>query len=591
SSHPAADCEGHVDSVNIAWTADNDGDPISTGWDYRSPTSIVGARVVRTPIDSLQMSFNWWITNYTDPSLDFGPRRAGTPEEPFRNFGARQGTPEGDRNKYYVMSKPEFDYDLLFTAVDQQLQGWLPPPPNAEEMADGFDTRYLLSFGPFDVDPGQTLPLTLAWVGGENFHRDPKAFETLWDPHHPFAYYESLDFSSLATNSRWASWIYDNPGVDTDGDGYRGKFALCGPPGQISTDTFWYEGDGVPDFRGASPPPAPKLKVISEVGKLVLRWNGYYSETTEDVFLHDVDFEGYRVYSSLDDRPQSFSLLQSYDREDYNRYVWREPAPGQGRWELDGIPLTLDSLRRLYQNPTFNPLTFNRNNPLRIGDSLYFFEAQDFNQSDLSDPHGIRKVYPDALYPGTDPSAWQESDVTYEHGERLPKYYEYEYVLDNLLPTVSYYVSVTAFDFGSPVVGLPALETSPINNAIEEYPQTTSTTVAAEKLDAYVYPNPYRIDAGYARRGFENREGDLPPERARRLHFANLPPECTIKIYSLDGDLIQTIEHRFPPGSPTSQHDVWDLTTRNGQTAVSGLYYYVIESPGRTQIGKIVIVK
>ena len=147
--HPSKECALHTDTVNIAWTADNDGDPVSSGWDYRSPTGIVGARVVRTPSDSLKMSFNWWITNYSDVKFDFGPRRAGTEDEPFRSFGPRLGTPLGDRNKYYVMSKPEFDYDLLFTAVDHQFQGWLPPPANAEDIADGFDTRYLLSFGPF----------------------------------------------------------------------------------------------------------------------------------------------------------------------------------------------------------------------------------------------------------------------------------------------------------------------------------------------------------------------------------------------------------------------------------------------------------
>ena len=376
--------------------------------------------------------------------------------------------------------------------------------------------------------------------------------------------------------------------MDTDGDGYRGKFAVCNA---AATDTFWYEGDGVPDFRGASPPPAPRVRVIPEVGKLTIRWNGYYSETTEDVFLQDVDFEGYRVYIALDDRAGSFTLVRSYDVEDYTRFVWYEPAPGEGEWVIDGPPLTLDSLRRLYNNPDFQPLLYTRNNPLRVNNTLYYFEPQDHNQADLTDPDGIRKAYPDAPYPGDDPSQWREEDVTYEHGERLPKYYEYEYVLDNLLSTVPYYVSVTTFDFGSPVVGLPALETPPINNAVLAYPQTPSQTVEELQLDAYVYPNPYRIDAAYAERGFENRQRNLATERARRLHFANLPPRCTISIYSLDGDLIRRIEHDEPPESPTSQHETWDLITRNGQAVASGLYYYVIESADRTQIGKIVILK
>jgi len=138
---------------------------------------------------------------------------------------------------------------------------------------------------------------------------------------------------------------------------------------------------------------------------------------------------------------------------------------------------------------------------------------------------------------------------------------------------------------------LPALETIPINNMIAEYPQVSADSVEAYSLDAYVYPNPYRIDADYAARGFENRLGIDAVERARRVHFANLPRVCTISIYSLDGDLIRQIEHNQPEGGPQSMNESWDLISRNTQAVVSGLYYWVVESPGRTQIGKLVIIK
>jgi len=164
---------GFVDTINIAWIADNDGRdkvedicPFSEGG---SLTSVTGSRVVRTPSDSLKYSFNWWVSN-GDPSLDFGPRKAGTPEDLFRDFGGFLGTPEGDLNKYYIMRHEEFDYDQLFSAQDHTAEGWLPPGPQAGDFADGFDTRYLLSFGPFDVSPGEVLPISFAYVAGANFH-------------------------------------------------------------------------------------------------------------------------------------------------------------------------------------------------------------------------------------------------------------------------------------------------------------------------------------------------------------------------------------------------------------------------------------
>ncbi|PWB72015.1 hypothetical protein C3F09_07115 [candidate division GN15 bacterium] len=600
---PAPEGCGYIDTVNIAYHADNDGDPVGSSWDYRSVPHVVGTRIVRTPSDSLAYSFNWWIINYSDAARDFGPRKIGTPDDPFRSFGSRLGTPEGDRNKYYVLSHPEFDYDLLFTALDHTAEGFLPPPQFAADYARGYDTRYLLSFGPFDIDPGQHLPITFAWVGGKYLHTNPLNFKALFNPGGPQRFYESLNFRDLAVNSRWASWVYDNPGVDTDSDGYAGKFRVCGrqaAPGSGAGsgevefagtgDTMYYEGDGVPDFRGASPPPAPVARIIPEVGKLTVRWNGFYSETTPDIFLRSVDFEGYRLYKALDDRQSSFSLITSYDREDYNRYIWVRSAEFTG-WQVRETPFSLDSLRQWKGDPDFMPTAYTMQRPLYFHDSIFYFAPQDYNASTLGRPHTIRKVYPEARAVSRDSTTWLPEDITIEHGRPLPKYYEYEYVLDNLQASVPLYVAVTAFDFGSPEVGIASLETSPINSAIMEYPLIPADSVEKYDLDAYVYPNPYRYDAGYAADGYENRDGTLSVDRARRIHFANLPRVCRISIYTLDGDLVVTFDHNYPEGGPQSSHDTWDVITRNTQAPVSGLYYWVVESATRTQIGKLVILQ
>lgn len=609
--HPAPEGCGFIDTVNIAWHADNDGDPATGNWDFRSTRSVMGTRVVRTPADTLEYSFNWWIINYSDASRDFGPRQVGTSLDPFRDMDGRLGTPVGDRNKYYLLRHREFDYDLLFTGVDHSRDGWMAPPINADEIAAGYDSRYLLSFGPFTLGPGLQLPISFAWVGGEFFHQEPDDFSTYFDSEQPEQFYERLDFSRLAANSRWASWVYDNPGVDTDDDGDSGAVRICVLDSllididtiitEIDTvidstykvvvaDTSFYEGDGVPDFRGAGPPPAPFMRIIPRLGQLIVRWNGYVSETTKDVFLQMVDFEGYRIYLALDDRPASFTLLTSWDIEDYRRYRWKS-AGGQSGWVLENTPFTLDSLITLYGDSTFAPLQYTRTSPLVFDGERFYFEPQDFNSFDLDVPNGIRRAFPDYPKPPRDSSFWEPDEITYEHGIPLPKYYEYEYVIDNIQPTVPYYVAVTAFDFGSPAAGLDALETAPTNNMIIEFPMISADSVEAHQLDTYVYPNPYIISAHYADAGYENRGFNLPPERARRIHFANLPNVCTISIYSLDGDLIREWEHNYPNGGPGAMHDYWDLITRNTQSVVSGLYYYVVQSQDRTQIGKLVIVK
>jgi hypothetical protein len=171
------------------------------------------------------------------------------------------------------------------------------------------------------------------------------------------------------------------------------------------------------------------------------------------------------------------------------------------------------------------------------------------------------------------------------------KYYMYEYKVKNLLPSQRYYFSVTAFDFGSPSSGLASLETRANQNYIAEYPQNQNTLVEDGGLNVVVYPNPYRADADYRADGFEGRGiGDISHERIRRIHFTNLPHKCTIRIFTIDGDLVRQIEHDMPKDYPGSMHEEWDLITRNTQMIVSGIYYYSVESEYGNQIGKLVVI-
>ena len=612
-----ADCE-YLDSVNVAWIADNDGD---FGKAVRAP-SVTATRIVRTPAEELDVSFNWWISN-VDPGRDFGPReqsgKGRWPEE-FRDYGTGGlGTPMGDENKYYIMRNKEFDYDQARTAsITANDTLWLDPGDQASDFADGFDTRYLLSFGPFDISPGEILPVSFAYVAGINFHQDVMNRNNL--PDRPDIFYNNLNFDSLGSSSRWASWIYDNPGVDTDSDGYPGEMYVCVAESMLVdsyaipdtdpvqweyhydpsiADTCWITGDGVPDFRGASPPPAPQKWVNPRKGALKVRFNGFRSETTRDVFSGDLDFEGYRVYIARDSRASSYSLIASYDLEDFNKWVWDESRPGGAGYTLTETPFTRDSLQCLYGSSCdtndFDPLMYSRNSPFVMplySDSIFYFEAQDFNVSSMTGTTAIRKPpeYADQPYPTSFIPEDADPDELTEDG--YFKYFEYEITIDGLLPTVPYYVNVTAFDYGSPLSGLPSLETSVTLGSINAYPTAGIEEVADLTLKAYVFPNPYRIDAEYSQFGFEDLpDSDHSKNRLRLVHFANLPAKCTIRIFSIDGDLVREIEHDVPVTDPKASHETWDLITRNTQSVVSGLYYWTVETEeGDVQIGKLAII-
>jgi len=612
---PSVAGDPFLDTVNIAWIADNDGDPVGTGFGYSSPTGVTGVRVVRSPKPGLKFSFNWWIGN-TTPSRDWGPnKRNHTVPYPVGNLG----TPEGNQAKYAVLSNGEFDYQQVFSAIDQQTDGWLPPvqPPSlAVDLANGFDTRYLLSFGPFDLVPDSVLPLTIAIIAGADFHTDPTNFLKFFDPADPQVYLDRLDLTSFARNAQWAGWVYDTPGFDTDGNGYLGDFRI------VRGDTIYYTGDGVPDFQGPPPPPAPELRFTTFERRIVVRWNGEESETTRDVFSNLADFEGYRVYMSRTGLLADFAMLTQRDNVNWLRHEY--DAGGQ-RWRVKDPPLDLDSLQTLYQslvdtasytshwNPRpgtpFHPDSFkvadldlalrevllDPIDPSKLDSNYYYFSR--FGSNELADDSGlailadvmeqdvnrvIRKRFPDASL----------FDTLWENGEPYEKFYEYEYAIDGLQLAEPVFLAVTTFDFGNPSAGLAPLESSPLSTMEEVWPLNSAQVVRDTHPTPGVYPNPYRLADDYNASGWEDptRQG-LNPERARKVTFTNVPEKCVVSIWTLDGDLVRRINHDEDPLSSQATVVVWDLITRNTQSVKTGIYVYTVESEFETHVGKLVIIK
>ncbi len=639
-------CEPDSDVVNLAWTVDNEGGLVPPNVFPATPHA-AATRIVRTPSDSLIVSYNWWVRQ----PEDYGPMA-----RPIRDLVVTEGEPLGDRNKYHFLSNGEFDYDQHRMAVIDQYDSIYDPPPTniifrpGREGDFGIDVRYLLSFGPFALDPGQSLPITLAYVCGEDFHTSAANFANL--PYNPDAWYENVNFDSLGVNATWAEWVYDNPGLDTDSDGYFGEYTICyGGDSLLDRvdsssytydcvdtlldscliydtiwkfdveDTIWRKGDGVPDFIGASPPPAPVVRIEPTHGAIRVVWNGVRSETTKDIFSREYDFEGYRVWFARDDRPSSFSVVASYDKEDYNRWEYSEASRN---FVLRDRPFTLEELRSWYGegDENWHPEDFPRVSPFVLDggpggtDSVYYFVRQDFNRSVLAsdsvavDNPGvvtspIRKVYPDA--PRPDVYEVDSLRILYADDEDslslfvtedgFIRYFEYEFILESLLPTVPYWVNVTAFDYGSPKSGLAALETSPSLLAKVAYPLDSPDPSNVVTDGIFVWPNPYRIDGDYRSRGLEDfGANNIGDDRVRSIHFANLPERCTITIYSIDGDLVRELQHpaqtEVDGRCPITAHEAcWDLITRNTQQVVSGLYYWTVEDEeGNVKIGKLAII-
>jgi hypothetical protein len=359
-------------------------------------------------------------------------------------------------------------------------------------------------------------------------------------------------------------------------------------------DCIYYEGDGVPDFDGPPPPPAPILRYSATPGTVKIKWNGLATELYTDIFSGKQDFEGYRVYMGRELKMDEFALLTSFDKIDYNRYRW---DVGKSKWFLTEVPFSVAELEAIY-GEGFDPLEYPESHPYTHTDGTrYYFEPVDFNQY-FTDVRGIRKVYADEIARGevTADTGQVDYPQNYYRDELTDsvyhKYYEYEYSISGLRPSQVFYFAVTAFDYGNPENQLEALESSPLSSAIKIYPIYSADQVDSADAKVSVYPNPYRVDAGYSESRYEDPQRTGRVEYERRIHFVNLPERCTIRIWTLDGDLVREIEHE-PGGafSETNSKAYWDLITRNTQAIVSGIYIYSIESAGDVQIGKIVVIK
>jgi hypothetical protein len=177
----------------------------------------------------------------------------------------------------------------------------------------------------------------------------------------------------------------------------------------------------------------------------------------------------------------------------------------------------------------------------------------------------------------------------------------YKFTVGGLKNGFKYYCAVTAFDLGSSV--MHPLESGRIQNQLIAVPGPR----AGERpnLNPTVYPNPYRVEA---------RWDQGKNVRDHYLWFANLPVRCTIRIYTLAGDLLYVREHdggdhghstqnargiwdrSSGAGEPTTSGRDWgwDLITRQGQAIASGLYLYSVEdhaAGNKRYVGKFLVIK
>ncbi len=158
----------------------------------------------------------------------------------------------------------------------------------------------------------------------------------------------------------------------------------------------------------------------------------------------------------------------------------------------------------------------------------------------------------------------------------------YLFVDEGVALGYAFYYSVTSYDCGWPAWAVdPSYQVTPLESSIfanrMRQPFYTTLRPTARRLDEVtVVPNPFYRSSGFAL------AGDV-----KLIQFVNLSEECTIRIYTVRGDLVKTIHHR----DPSSGVAFWNQISDYGQYVKSGMYFFqVTNEQGEVKLGKFAIV-
>ena len=107
-----------------------------------------------------------------------------------------------------------------------------------------------------------------------------------------------------------------------------------------------------------------------------------------------------------------------------------------------------------------------------------------------------------------------------------------------------------------------------------------------------VVQNPYIVTNSWELRNqYSDGRGEM------EIHFTHLPPRCTIRIFNIRGQFVNTLEHE---GGSGGQEEVpefngtytWNMLSKDNLEISYGIYIYHIDAPGLGEkIGKFVVIK
>jgi len=330
-------------------------------------------------------------------------------------------------------------------------------------------------------------------------------------------------------------------------------------------------------YQGFTPPSRPTVHAITGQGEVNIYWNDH-AEDSRDVVTGYADFEGYKIYKSTDGGNSWGNAEDMIFDTDGIFAGWRP-------YQQYDLSLEDDSLHCAYSRD------FDCADDLRRGHSIsgsdpyfpWFSLGNDtgFESIKLETPVVINGDSMTYLYTDrnvVDGLEYTYSVVAYDMGVEPPFEVTYadigggqfEMEVDTNYSNPDQWANPDGYASIENSKGTTVLD----RNFVQLYPGVTPTSDLDKVM---VVPNPYRVNSGFKE-----------SEHLRQIRFTNLPSQCTIKIFSLTGEAVSTIEH----DNEESGNAWWDMRTINNQEIAPGLYIFHVEAPQNDPyIGKFAVIR
>lgn len=495
--------------------------------------------------------------------------------------------------------KPIAQYDLLDGKT-----GWHDIAINGTHYYLGDDTGLRHDFIDYDVINGQTYYYAVVAYdyGGDITNEIPPTESTkritissltgevrkgsnvvIVTPNPPAAGYVDADVDTIqlvqGTTSSYITSRIVEPLAVLDGHNYRLTFedtlkALVGPIGQDTITTKNYTLADITDLQN--------------IDTLILQSKAVTSEDEQPLIdgfqltFHNEDF----VYLDLSSSSWSRDSLWYFTLDVYKAYTTvGKRVPADYRIEISQADY--DSSTYFVQSyGVFNrtypavPTNFKVKKKIRVtgDDSLDWLEIPyafgDFSPSPVGSNNLLDadSVETDVVIFLDDTTSAGDLAPTWQFKMSYPRPFELEKIYGPEAGDMVYlkirkpFLATDIFEFTT--------ETAKIDQQL-----------AKQSLDnIMVVPNPYIASVIWEPRNrFSTGRGP------RSIHFNNLPTECTIRIFSVSGELVKQINHQSSIDNGTAE---WDLLTKENLSVSYGVYVYHVEAPRLGEhVGKFAVIK